>query len=370
MNSGKHDHVSGLELNRGFFFEIIEPILNNHFPDLSYSAGLIGVGSEVLGFDSPMSSDHHWGPRGMLFLTADEHKKYHQQIWDAFADHLPHTYQGYSTHFSPPDPATDKSWTREEIQQGPVNHLIQVLSLEGYCLDYLGIKPDALLTPEVWLSIPGQKLRTFTGGALFRDDRGELARIRKRLAYYPDQVWLYLLAAAWARIGQEEHLMGRAGYMEDDLGSRLIAARLVQDLMNLSFLIERVYPPYSKWFGTAFKDLSCADQLIPIFLAVLSASSWQERQKGIVPAYEYAAEAFNRLGLVESIPVQTSQFHGRPFQVIWANGPASKLIERIEDPEVKGIADRTLVGSVEQFSTSTDLLSNTELCVKIRDIYS
>ena len=140
--------------------------------------------------------------------------------------------------------------------------------------------------------------------------------------------------------------------------------------MNLCFLIERVYPPYSKWFGTAFKELSCADQLTPILLNVLSASNWQERQEAIIPAYGFVAKAFNQLDLVEPVPTKTSQFFGRPFQVIWADQIVKKLLKAIEDPEVVIISNNTLIGSVEQFSTSTDLLSNINICIKARDLYS
>ena len=38
----------------------------------------------------------------------------------------------------------------------------------------------------------------------------------------------------------------------------LIAARLVRDVMRLAFLMEREYPPYPKWFGTAFSGLHSA----------------------------------------------------------------------------------------------------------------
>ena len=65
------DFLPGLELNRIFYIEAVKPILDREFPALQYSAALIGGGSEVLGFDTEMSSDHHWGPRVMLFF-ADE----------------------------------------------------------------------------------------------------------------------------------------------------------------------------------------------------------------------------------------------------------------------------------------------------------
>ncbi len=42
--------VSGLELSERYFLEDVKPILSRFFPDLKYSSGLIGSGSEVLGF--------------------------------------------------------------------------------------------------------------------------------------------------------------------------------------------------------------------------------------------------------------------------------------------------------------------------------
>ena len=131
MNENQPDHQKGLDLNRAFFFEAIEPILDREFPDLKYAAGLIGVGSEVLGYDDQTSTDHHWGPRGMVFLPVDHHEKRQKAVWDALANNLPLTFQGFPTHFTPPDPKTGKSWSREKINQGPVNHLVHVWSLEA-----------------------------------------------------------------------------------------------------------------------------------------------------------------------------------------------------------------------------------------------
>jgi len=74
--------LRGIDLGRAFFQELVEPILTEEFPDLSYAAGIIGSGSEVLGFYDEMSSDHHWGPRTMIFLSIDELKSYHKRIRD------------------------------------------------------------------------------------------------------------------------------------------------------------------------------------------------------------------------------------------------------------------------------------------------
>lgn len=361
--------IPGLELSRGFFEEIVEPLLEQEFPQLEFAAGLIGSGSEVLGYDDPMSTDHHWGPRVMLFLKDENLPEYRDPITVILSQKLPFSYRGYPTNFTSPDLEDSGTQLLEEVSGGPVNHRVEVCGLTAFSSQYLGIDHSSPLSAVDWLIIPGQKLRSFTGGALFRDDSGWLTSLRKKLSYYPDAVWQYMLAAGWVRVGQEEHFLGRTGYRGDVLGSRLIGARLIHDLMNLCFLIERVYPPYSKWFGTAFQELECADTLLPIFLQTLNALDWQSREKGLVRAYEYVAGRFNDLGVTEPLPVQAVQFHGRPFRVIDADRFVKALLAQIDDPEISRIASRTLIGGIEQFSTSTDLLSNTEICRNIREIF-
>ena len=154
--------------------------------------------------------------------------------------------------------------------------------------------------------------------------------------------------------------MGRAGIAGDEIGSALIAARLVHDLMRLCFLMEKQYPPYAKWFGTAFAHLPGVEALLPLLNRVLAAPSWSERQEFIVPAYERLAARHNALGITETLDAKASYFHEqtRPFLVIGGERFAKALQEKISDPVVKRIADRWLIGSVDQFSDSTDLLND------------
>jgi hypothetical protein len=174
-------------------------------------------------------------------------------------------------------------------------------------------------------------------------------------AYYPHDVCLYLLAAGWARIEQEEHLMGRAGSVGDEIGSAIIASRLVRDLMRLCFLMEKRYAPYSKWFGTAFRRLAAAAKFEPTLQQVLSAKNWKEREKHLMQAYEYVASLHNQLAITEPMPATASQFHDRPFFVI-STGVFSKAIStKITDPTIREIAKKPLIGSIHQLSDSTDL---------------
>jgi hypothetical protein len=168
-------------------------------------------------------------------------------------------------------------------------------------------------------------------------------------------VWLYLLASGWQRIGQEEHLMPRAGFVGDELGSALIGSRLIRDTMNLCFLMEKQYAPYPKWFGLAFKRLNCAQELWPLLWRAQQAATWSERSEALSRAYEILARMHNALGISEKLPETVSSFYDRPFQVIHGEQFAQALVEQITDPEVQRIAGQHLIGNVNQWSDSVDI---------------
>ena len=206
-----------------------------------------------------------------------------------------------------------------------------------------------------------------TAGAVFHDDLGTLAETRNLLAYYPHDIWLYLLSAQWARIAQQEPFVGRTGEVGDERGSALIAADLVEDVMRLGFLMERHYAPYSKWFGSAFARLHCADRLGSHLEAALSARRWQDRQHALVHAYEIIATMHNALDLTEPLPTRATRFHDRPFLVIQAGEFADALRDRIGDQRVRRLPEAA--GLIDQFVDSTDVLSNAALRRKVKAIY-
>ena len=62
--------IPGLELSRRFYWEAVRPVLEGSFGGLPHSAALIGPGSETLGFDDEMSTDHGWGAAAAAFPAA------------------------------------------------------------------------------------------------------------------------------------------------------------------------------------------------------------------------------------------------------------------------------------------------------------
>ena len=360
--------IAGLRLSAEFFQEAVAPILATNFRGVPYSAALIGSGSEVLGFDTEMSSDHHWGPRVMLFLREADHARYHTALHRSLSDQLPRTFHGYPTNFTPPNPEDSGTQLLQAADTGPINHRVDILTARGFWLDYLNFDIDLEIETVDWLTFPEQRLRSLVSGAVFHDEIG-LQAVRDRFAYYPHEVWLYLLAAGWTRLGQEEHLMGRAGYAGDEMGAALIGARLARDVMRLCFLMERQYAPYSKWFGTAFRQLSHAASLAPVLQRALSAGSWQEREEHLSRAYEYLAVWHNELGITEMLPEKTTLFFGRPFRVIWGGKFSDAICARITDPAVRYLTRFPLIGSIDQFSDNADLLSDPRWRLALRKLW-
>ena len=362
--------INGLELSRQFYWQAVRPVLDSHFPGLPHSAALIGAGSEVLGFDTELSSDHHWGPRVLLFLSEVDFPKFSEPIFQTLAERLPHSFLGYPTDFTPPNPADSGVRLLLVVESGPVAHRVEVFSIAQFFKEYLGVDPAQDISVTDWLAIEEQRLLGVTAGEVYYDGLGPglLESLREKLRYYPQDVWLYLLAAQWMKIGQEEPFVGRCGSVGDELGSRLIATRLVQSLMRLCFLMEKRYAPYSKWFGTAFSRLACAGQFLPAFEMAWRASTWQEREEALCRAYELAAGMHNDLGITPRLPEQVSLFHDRPFRVIHGDVFAEAIMGAIHSQDVRALP--RFVGSVNQFLDSVDVLSNPELCRRLKGVFN
>jgi len=122
------EFIAGLKLCKLFYQEEVRPILHKEFPALRYSAALIGWGSEVLGFDTARSRDHHWGPRVLLFLNGRDYSDLKEKIDLVLSDSLPYEFRGYSTNFSKPDSNGVRHTVR--IKRGRVNHMVQMFTLK------------------------------------------------------------------------------------------------------------------------------------------------------------------------------------------------------------------------------------------------
>ena len=354
-NHPPYDFLPGLDLSEAFYEEAVKPVIDKHFPELVYSAARIGHGSDVLGYDTAQSMDHDWGPKLQIFLADSDYGVLKEGLDDVLHQNLQYEIRGFPTNFGYHD---DGNTRMELIEEGPVNHGITINTVSAFFIEYLGFNPTEDLRIVDWLVLPQQMLLSITNGRVFHDDLGKLKSIVTKLEYYPNDLWLYLLANQWERIAQEEAFMGRCGQVGDELGSRIIATRLIHDMMRLCFLMERKYAPYIKWFGTAFSKLKSAKSLTPLFMQIMDASTWKERQEPLTKAYEYIAKMHNELGITGSLTTEVSPFHNRPFMIIHADNFADTIHTEIRDEEVKRLPK--YLGGIDQYVDSTDVLSYTE----------
>jgi Domain of unknown function (DUF4037) len=176
------EFVPGLALAKGFYADVVAPLVSN----TPHSAALLGWGSDVLGFDTLRSTDHGWGPRLQVFVDEADVGA----VDELLETHLPELYRGWPVHFG---------W-----DEHPVVKRVEVTSLEAWLEQQVGFDPRPAPTPQEWLTTPQQSLLEIVSGDVFHDGLAELASLRVTLEWYPRDVWLWLLAAQWRRLDQEE----------------------------------------------------------------------------------------------------------------------------------------------------------------------
>jgi Domain of unknown function (DUF4037) len=336
--------VPGLTFNDGFYRDVVAPLLE----PWPHQAALLGWGSDVLGLDTERSIDHGWGPRVQVFVDRKDVTEARRAI-DAG---LPAEYEGWPIAYG---------W-----DDTPVRHHVEVTTLDEWLSEQLGYSPLDGMTLADWLVTPQQRLLGVVRGAVYRDDGNELAALRGQLAWYPDELWRWLVACQWKRIAQEEAFVGRTAEVGDELGSRVIAGRLVREIMRLWFLLTREYAPYSKWLGTAFAQLDGASALVPVLERALVAPDHATREAALVEAYEATARRHNDTRITALVDPTVRDYHGRGYRVLMSERFVDACLATISDP---WLAALPLVGSVDQVADSTDVLQHPARAARLRSLY-
>lgn len=356
--------VPGAELAR-LLHGHVAPVLAAR--GLPYTAALVGPGSDVLGFDDVTSTDHDWGPRLQVLLTPEDHATHAAALHEELRHRLPEEVGGWTTRAAAP--ASDG--TRGPGSGGPgtpVEHRVDVLTLDTLLTRVLGDVRPPLSTAD-WLVVPQQRLLSLTAGVVLHDDLG-LERVRAELAAYPQDVWLYQQASAWSAIGEDAHLAPRAGMAGDDLGSRLVTARVCRTAVLLAFLQARRYAPYDKWLGTAFRRLPAAADLAGPLDATLAAADWRTRQRALGEVLVALLRAHNALDVTPPVPERTVPFHTRPFAVVEAESVADLLLAAVTEPSVRSLGRRRLIGGVDLVTQSTALATDVTRGAALRGLYT
>jgi hypothetical protein len=327
----------GLALSRDFYTDAVEKLVG-----VPHIACLLGEGSEILGYDTARSTDHEWGPRVQLLVDA-EHV---EQVRQAVAQGLPSEYDGYPT-----------AWY--SLASNSIAHHIEITTFDDWIVAQLGFDPRRGMDHADWLGLAQQRLLYVTRGAVFRDDAGELTRVRSELAWYPLDVWRWLLASQWHLIANTEPLLGRTLEAGDQRGARLLTAKLCRLIMEMAFLQERRYRPYDKWLGTAFATLDAATELGPLIDEAMEDGPITAANSPLSAALTTVGRRHNALGVSEPVTPVIADFEVnindavRPYPVLNASDFKSAATAAIEDSSLRELA---AVGGIDQLTHADDAL--------------
>ena len=234
--------MQGLELAERYFEAYGRPMLEQGFPGVlsRMAAGLVGSGSECLGFDDEISRDHDFEPGFCLFLPDEDGVDRRTAfLLERAYDKLPKEFMGIER-------------SRIRPVGGPRHGVIR---LSEFLTEKLGV-PDGRLSAEGWLRLSDQSLLEVTNGRVFLDQNGMFRAIRKRLAFYPEEIRRKKLAGHLLLAAQSgQYNYRRCLKHGEPAAAQLAVSEFVHHAMRVIFLLNRVYQPYYKWSFRALRAL-------------------------------------------------------------------------------------------------------------------
>jgi hypothetical protein len=232
--------MKGLDLCRKFFELHGAPMISKEFYDFRYriAAGMVGEGSECLGFDDWISRDHDWGPGFCLWLNDIDFDAIGKRLQSAY-DRLPQVFMGF---------------IRKPGQLS--NQKVGVFRISDFYKRFTGLT-HAPKTNLQWIRQSDEYLCVCTSGEVFSDPLGRFSKIRQTLLdFYPEDVRMFKIAclcASCARSGQYNFM--RCAKRRETFAATYALHDFCSDIMGTVFLLKRRFPPFFKWKHRAIKDL-------------------------------------------------------------------------------------------------------------------
>lgn len=257
--------MKGLELSEKYYQTYGAKMLDEQFPEIAdqAAAGLVGYGSECLGFDDEISRDHDYGPSFCIWLPRAVYGQYGSRMQAAY-DALPKEFMGFAG--------------RVEEEQGKGR--VGVLCLEDFYRELLG-RDSAPERAEEWFAISESALCTAVSGRVFEDRLGRFTKIREALmAYYPEEVWRKKLAESLARAAQAgQYNYARAMKRGERITAEICLTEFVKEAMQIVYLLNKKYAPFYKWMHRGLRELSVCgevgDMLSLLYQVPDPAKAWE-----------------------------------------------------------------------------------------------
>ena len=221
--------MNGLELAEAYYNEYGRKMLAEDFPDLtdSIAVGLLGSGSECMGYDDGVSQDHDFEPGFCIFVNDDIDSRTEFRLERAYAK-LPDEFMGFR---------------RQRLSPvGGNRH--GVIKLSGFVESRTGSKTGEL-TMRQWFFVQEQSLIEITNGKVFADGSGVLTSIRDRLKYMPEDIRNKKLAGHLLMMAQAGQYNYYRAKKRGDEGAVLLALHeFAMSGIHVVYLLNNRYMPY------------------------------------------------------------------------------------------------------------------------------
>lgn len=253
--------MKGLELSREFYNEFGKPMLQSEFKAFlpSLAVGLVGSGSECMGFDDEISHDHDFQPGFCIFVPDEIDEKTFFELERAYSK-LPREFKGYKRNVMP---------FGEERRHG-------VIRIGDFYEQKTGSR-DGQLSIGQWFSVAEFALLEATNGEVFFDNFGQFSKIRESLKYYPDDIMRKKLAGNLFSMSQSGlYNYERCLKREDSAACQLCLFEFVKSAVNVCFILNEKYMPYYKWQFAALKGLQYLSELSDSLEFLVSSDNTQD----------------------------------------------------------------------------------------------
>ncbi len=231
--------MQGLEISREFYMQYGKPMLEENFPEVvrRIAVGLVGEGSECLGFDDAVSRDHDFEPGFCLWITREDEREFGFRLERAYAK-LPREFMGL----------------RRSVLSPVGGNRHGVITIEDFYTRFLGA-PTAPDTIERWLNTPAFSLLAASNGAVFDDQLRVFSAVREVLqAGYPEDIRRKKLAAHTVLMAQAgQYNYSRCLARGEQGAAQLAAFEFVKHAISAIYLLNNAYEPFYKW---AYRGLS------------------------------------------------------------------------------------------------------------------
>lgn len=216
-------------------------MLNKNFPEFisKMAIGLIGQGSECLGYDDEISKDHDFDPGFCIFIPDEFDDNIKFNLERAYS-YLPKEFMG----------------VKRDIMSPVGGNRHGVIRISDFLYQRTGTK-DGILDDKDFLYIKEVSLLEITNGEIWRDDNKLLTTVRNRLSYLPYDIKLKKLAYEFLNMAQSgQYNFKRLIYHEELSAARLAIYQFVNSCIHATFLLNEVYMPFYKWQFRTLRDLS------------------------------------------------------------------------------------------------------------------